>query len=101
MAKKSAVVKNLKRIKLSDLHYEKRKALKEIIMDKNTSMTDKLKAQIKLNNYPRDGSRSRVRNRCVLTGRPRGYYGDFGLSRIAVRRNASFGLLPGIIKSSW
>ena len=101
MAKKSAIDKNVKKIKKSKSHEVKRKALKKIIMDKNISQEDRFKAVLKLSALPRDGSKVRVRNRCMVTGRPRGNYRKFGMSRIAFRDLASSGQLPGITKASW
>ncbi len=101
MAKKSAIDKNIKKIKKSNSHEVKRKALKKIIMDKNISQEDRFKAVLKLSALPRDGSKVRVRNRCMVTGRPRGNYRKFGMSRIAFRDLASSGQLPGITKASW
>jgi small subunit ribosomal protein S14 len=79
----------------------KRKALKKIIMNKEWPLDERFAAQIKLNEMPRDGSYIRVRNRCLVTGRPRGNYRKFKMSRIAFRELASTGQVPGILKSSW
>lgn len=101
MAKESAIYKNNKRKKLSQLHEEKRNKL--IATAKNTELPfeERLVAQIKLSEMPRDGSPSRYRNRCNLSGRPRGNFRKFGLSRIALRDLASWGQVPGLVKSSW
>lgn len=101
MAKKSAIDKNKKRIHMAALHKEKRDALKELIKNKNTSQEDRFKAVLKLAALPKNGSKIRVRNRCEVTGRPRGNYRKFGMSRIAFRDLASSGQLPGITKASW
>lgn len=101
MAKKSAIITNNKRIKSSQLQQEKRKDLKSITKNKDLTFDERLEAQIKLSELPRNGAKDRVRNRCGLTGRPRGYYNYFGLSRIAIRDLASWGQLPGLRKSSW
>ena len=101
MAKKSAIDKNKKRIHMAALHKEKRDALKEVIKDKNTSQEDRFKAVLKLAALPKNGSKIRIRNRCEVTGRPRGNYRKFGMSRIAFRDLASSGQLPGITKASW
>lgn len=101
MAKKSLTLRNEKRQKLSKLHREKRRKLIATLKDQEGSFEDRLEAQIKISQMPRDGSRSRQRNRCGLTGRPRGNLRKFGLSRIAVRELASWGQIPGLIKSSW
>jgi small subunit ribosomal protein S14 len=101
MAKKSTIEKNNNRIRLTQLYLQKRKALKEVIMNKATSVEDRFAAQLKLNKLPRDSSSIRIRNRCELTGRSRGNYRKFKLSRICIRELAGRGLLPGVIKSSW
>ena len=101
MAKKSAVKKNDTRIKKVFLMGSRRKALKKIIMNRQLPLDERFAAQIKLNEMPRDGSFIRVRNRCLITGRPRGNYRKFKMSRIAFRELASTGQVPGILKSSW
>lgn len=101
MAKKSLRRRNEYRVKTTELHLIKRKKLKEIISDNTLSFSDRLTAQIKLSQMPRDGAKIRVRNRCALTGRPRGNLRKFGLSRIAIRELVSWGQIPGLIKSSW
>ena len=101
MAKKSAIDKNRKKIIKSNRHEAKRKALKKVIMDKTISQEERFMAVLKLSALPRDGSKVRVRNRCSITGRPRGNYRKFGMSRIAFRDLASTGQLPGITKASW
>ena len=101
MAKKSAIEKNETRIKKVSLMGDKRKALKKIIMNKDLPLDERFSAQMKLNGMPRDGSFIRVRNRCLVTGRPRGNYRKFKMSRIAFRELASTGQVPGILKSSW
>lgn len=101
MAKKCLKIRNEKRKKLSTLHKAKRVKLQAIAKDENAAFEDRLAAQVKLSQMPRDGSPSRIRNRCSLTGRPRGNLRKFGLSRIAVRELASWGQIPGLIKSSW
>ncbi len=101
MAKKSAIKKNETRIKKVSLMGEKRKSLKKIIMNRDLPLDERFSAQIKLNEMPRDSSHIRVRNRCLITGRPRGNYRKFKMSRIAFRELASTGQVPGILKSSW
>jgi small subunit ribosomal protein S14 len=101
MAKKSLVLRNKKRVKISTLHKAKRDKLKSIIKDSSLSFSERLNAQTKLSEMVRDGSKIRVRNRCALTGRPRGNLRKFGLSRIAIRELASWGQIPGLLKSSW
>ena len=101
MAKLSSVNKNNRRIKLSDKYYKKRKNLKKIIMNKKISLEERFKAQQKLSKLPRNSSKTRVMNRCQITGRPHGVYRKLKISRIALRDMASAGKIPGIIKSSW
>jgi small subunit ribosomal protein S14 len=101
MAKKSAVEKNNRRRRLVDQFAAKRKALKAVVMDRSRDPEERFDATLKLAEMPRNGARVRIRNRCLLTGRPRGYYRKFGLSRIALRDLASEGQIPGVVKSSW
>ena len=101
MAKLSAVNKNKKRIKLSDKYYKKRQALKKIIMDKKIPLEDRFKAQQKLSKLPRNSAKSRVMNRCEITGRPHGVYRKLKISRIALRQLGLQGKIPGLVKSSW
>jgi small subunit ribosomal protein S14 len=101
MAKKSLTRRNQRREKLASLHKVKRENLIATLKNESATFEDRLNAQIKLSTMPRDGSRSRRRNRCALTGRPRGNLRKFGMSRIAVRELASWGQIPGLIKSSW
>ena len=101
MAKKSLIKRNARRIELSSAHKIKRDKLKKTIKDSNIPFNERLTAQIKLSEMVRDASKVRVRNRCALTGRPRGNLRKFGISRIAVRELASWGQIPGLIKSSW
>jgi len=101
MAKKSAIQTNLRRQKLVEKYKAKRATLKAVIANRNLSAEERFMAQVKLAELPRNSSPVRVRNRCQITGRPRGVYSEFGISRIAFRDMASFGLLPGVKKSSW
>jgi len=101
MAKKSSVNKNLARIALSKQLANKRARLKGIALDREAPPEDRFAAQLKLSELPRNSSRTRIRNRCALTGRPRGNYRKFQLSRIALRELASAGQIPGMVKSSW
>jgi len=101
MAKKSLIKRNARRIKISTSCKLKRDKLKKIIKDSNIPFNERLLSQIKLSEMVRDASKVRVRNRCALTGRPRGNLRKFGISRIAVRELASWGQIPGLIKSSW
>jgi small subunit ribosomal protein S14 len=100
MAKKSMIERDRKRSLLIQKYAEKREILKESI--KNAiSMEDKLGFHRQLQNLPRNSAPNRLRHRCSITGRPRGYYRDFGLSRHVLREYASEGLLPGVTKASW
>ncbi len=101
MAKLSAINKNNRRIKLSDKFYKKRTSLKKIIMDKKISLEDRFKAQQKLSKMPRNSAKTRVRNRCQITGRPHGVYRKLKISRIALRQLGLEGKIPGMVKSSW
>lgn len=101
MAKKSSVEKNNRRKRLVLKHKDERARLKTLVKDENLSLQERLEAQSKLSALPRNSSPVRVRNRCELTGRPRGYMGMFKLSRIQFRKLALQGLLPGVKKASW
>ncbi len=101
MAKKSAVQKNLKRIKMANRFEKKRNELKKIIMNKKLELAERFAAQLKLDKLPKNSSKVRIRNRCGISGRPHGYYRKLKISRIALRDMASAGKIPGIIKSSW
>lgn len=101
MAKKSAIEKNERRIRMVKQSRGKRERLKKEAYDKTLSLEDRFEAILKLAAMPRNSSRVRVRNRCLLSGRPRGYYRKFRLSRIAIRDLASEGQIPGMTKSSW
>ena len=100
MAKKSMINRDKKRQKVVDKYAEKRRALKEQFT-KATDPVEKMDLHRQIQRLPRNSAPSRVRNRCWLTGRPRGYYRDFGLCRNAIRDMAHQGLLPGVVKSSW
>ena len=101
MAKLSSINKNNKRIKLSNKFYKKRQKLKKIIMDKKLPLEERFKAQQKLSKLPRNSAKTRVMNRCEITGRPHGVYRKLRISRIALRDLASKGKIPGMTKSSW
>jgi len=100
MAKVSAVQKNLRRQALVKKYADARESLRSQIRDKSTSAQKRVELCIELANLPRDGNPIRVRNRCVLTGRPRGVYRKFALSRICLRELANSGMLPGVFKAS-
>lgn len=101
MAKKSAINRNEKRRDMSKRDAGKRAKLKEAIMDRDLPVEERFAMTLKLAAMPRNGAKNRLRNRCALTGRPRGYHGKFNLCRNAVRKLASDGQLPGIVKASW
>tara|TARA_B110000008_G_C16873881_1_gene525946 strand:- start:697 stop:1002 length:306 start_codon:yes stop_codon:yes gene_type:complete len=101
MAKISAINKNKKRIKLSKRYENKRRKLKKIIMDKKMSLEDRFAAQLKLSKMPRNSSKTRIMNRCEITGRPHGVYRKLKISRIALRDLTHEGKIPGMVKSSW
>ncbi len=101
MAKLSSINKNNKRISLSDKFFKKREKLKKIIMNKKLSLEERFKAQQKLSKLPRNSAKTRVRNRCQITGRPHGVYRKLRISRIALRQLGLQGKIPGMVKSSW
>ena len=101
MAKLSSINKNNKRIKLSNKFFKKRQASKKIIMNKNLTLEERFKAQQKLSKLPRNSAKSRVMNRCQITGRPHGVYRKLKISRIALRQLGLQGKIPGMVKSSW
>jgi small subunit ribosomal protein S14 len=101
MAKLSSINKNNRRIRLSDKFYKKRKKLKEIIMNKKLPLEERFKAQQKLSKLPRNTAKTRVMNRCQITGRPHGVYRKLKISRIALRQLGLQGKIPGLVKSSW
>ena len=101
MAKKSAINRNLKRIRLVKKFEKKRKKLKSIIYNKKLSLEERFEAQKKLTKLPKNSAKNRIRNRCEITGRPHGVYRKLKISRIALRQLASQGKVPGMIKSSW
>ena len=101
MAKQSSIQKNINRRRLVKKYENRRVKLKDLVMKKDLSLEDRLKIQSKLNDLPRNSAKIRVRNRCLLTGRTRGTYRKFGLSRIKIRELSMSGTLPGVVKSSW
>ena len=101
MARKSVVNRQLKRESLVNKYNEKRKSLRLIVQSSSTSIEEKIAAQESLQKLPRDSSPVRLRNRCNLTGRPRGVYKKFGLSRGKLREFAMNGEIPGVTKASW
>ena len=101
MAKTCMIQKEIKRKKLAARFSKRRQELKDRIMNKDTSMEERFDAVMTLARMPRNGAKIRQRNRCELTGRPRGNYRKFKLSRIKLRELASAGQIPGVMKSSW
>lgn len=101
MAKKSSVERNKKRIRLADKYAAKRAELLANAKDESLTNEERFKARLKLAELPRNSAKSRVRNRCGVTGRPRGYYRKLNMSRISLRDLASKGQIPGMVKSSW
>ncbi len=101
MAKVSSVEKNNRRRRMADQLANRRAKLKEVVMDRERPIEERFEAQMKLSALPRNSSKTRIRNRCELSGRPRGNYRKFKLSRIALRELGNFGQIPGLIKSSW
>jgi len=101
MAKKSKIIKNEKRKAMVKRYAAKRAELKEVLRSPKSTDEAKEEAERKLRALPRDSSATRIRNRCQLTGRPRGFYRKFGLCRLALRDRSMRGELPGVTKSSW
>ncbi|HEU0118535.1 MAG TPA: 30S ribosomal protein S14 [Alphaproteobacteria bacterium] len=101
MAKTCMIEKEARRKKMTKQYKARRAKLKEVIMDKETSMEDRFTAVMKLAKMPRNSSAVRQHNRCELTGRPRAVYRKFKLCRIKLRELASSGQIPGVVKSSW
>ncbi len=101
MAKVGTVETNERRRKMVDRYAARRAALKEIIEDRTRPPEERFQATLELAELPRNSSKTRIRNRCRVTGRPRGYYRKFQMSRIALRDLASTAMIPGVTKSSW
>lgn len=101
MSKTSSVYRNLKRVKMVAKYANIRSKLKAIVDDKNAPEEERFQATLKLAELPRNSSRVRIRNRCKVTGRSRSYNRKFGVSRVELRDMASFGEIPGLVKSSW
>ncbi len=101
MAKVGAVEIQKKRERLAKKYAERREALRSVLHDRSRPIEERFKASLKLAKLPRNSSPTRLRNRCGVSGRPRGYYRKFQMSRIALRELASAGLVPGVVKSSW
>lgn len=101
MARKALVEKEKKRAKLATAHYEKRQAFKKVVRSLTASEEEKAEALKGLDKLPKNSSPIRMRNRCLLTGRSRGYYRKFKVSRLCFRELALDGLIPGVVKASW
>jgi small subunit ribosomal protein S14 len=101
MAKKSAVNRNEMVKKLVKQYASKRDALKAIAVDESLPLEERFEARLKLAELPRNSSKTRIRNRCEVTGRPRAYYRKLKMSRVSLRELGSAGLIPGLVKSSW
>ena len=101
MAKKSAIENNLRKQRLVKKFAARRKRLLDLANDQTRPMEERFEARIRLAALPRNGVIIRVRNRCEVTGRPRGFYRKMKMSRIAVRELGNKGLIPGLVKSSW
>ena len=101
MAKKSALENNARKAKLAKKYAPRRARLKAIANDTSLPIEQQFAARLKLAELPRNSAKERIRNRCEISGRPRGYYGKMQMSRIAVRELGLQGLVPGLVKSSW
>jgi small subunit ribosomal protein S14 len=101
MAKKSSIEKNERRRRMTKNKAGKRAKLKAIVMDKKVSIEDRFNAVLKMSELPRNSAKERIRNRCLISGRPRAVYRKLGMSRLALREYGAKGLIPGLVKSSW
>ena len=101
MTRKALVERELKRMKTVERFAEKRRALKNTLSDSNTTPEEKREARVKLQKLPRNASPVRLRNRCAITGRPKGFYRKFGLGRTKLREQTMEGNIPGLHKASW
>jgi small subunit ribosomal protein S14 len=101
MAKKSSIEKNNRRKRMVEAFAEKRADLKAMALDESLSLEERFEARIKLAKLPRNSAANRVRNRCEISGRPRGVYRKLRMSRIALRDYGANGFIPGLVKSSW
>ncbi|HVZ54027.1 MAG TPA: 30S ribosomal protein S14 [Pseudolabrys sp.] len=101
MAKKSSIEKNNRRRKMTARLAGKRAELKRVAKDQSLTLEERFQARLKLAELPRNSSAVRIRNRCEITGRPRGVYRKLKISRIALRELGSSGMIPGLVKSSW
>jgi small subunit ribosomal protein S14 len=101
MAKKSAIENNLRKQRMAKKFLARRKRLLDLANNEKLPMEEHFEARIRLAALPRNGAAVRIRNRCEVTGRPRGYYRKMRMSRIALRDLGNKGLIPGLVKSSW
>ncbi len=101
MAKKSAIENNLRKQRLVKKFSGRRKRLLDVANDEQRPMEERFEARLRLAELPRNGAAVRIRNRCEVTGRPRGFYRKMKMSRIALRELGNRGLIPGLVKSSW
>ncbi len=101
MAKKSSIEKDKRRRKMTKSFAGRRSRLKAIVMDKTKPIEERFAATLKLAELPRNSAKTRVHNRCEITGRPKAYYRKMKMSRIALREFGNKGLIPGLVKSSW
>jgi len=101
MAKKSATERNDKRKRLVEKYAAKRAELKAIALNEDLPLDERFAARLKLADLPRNSAPNRIRNRCEVTGRPRGYYRKMKMSRVALRELGNLGKVPGLVKSSW
>jgi small subunit ribosomal protein S14 len=101
MAKKSAIENNLRKQRMAKKFLARRKRLLDLANNEKLPMEERFEARIRLAALPRNGAAVRIRNRCEITGRPRGYYRKMKMSRIALRDLGNKGLIPGLVKSSW
>lgn len=101
MAKKSMMARELKRTKLAARYEARRQKLRDVLKSEDSDYDEKMEASKRLQQLPRDSSKTRGRNRCRVTGRPHGYYRKFGLSRNKLREAAMRGDVPGLSKASW
>jgi len=101
MAKRSSIERNLKRVKMVSRFKNKREKLKKTVMNKSLPLNERFQASLQLSKIPRNSAKSRIKNRCEITGRSRSYYRKLRMSRIALRKLASSGQIPGMTKASW
>jgi len=101
MAKKSAIENNERKRRLAKKFAARRQRLRDVANNESLTMEERFEARLKLAALPRNGATVRIRNRCEVTGRPRGFYRKMKMSRIALREFGNKGLIPGLVKSSW